>query len=104
MLISFSPRVRKTFAATPGWLRIPAPTIETLPTSGSVSTPADVERLEHLGRRAQVVAGDREREVGLLVVGDRLVLDDHVDVDVRVGEGAEHAPGDAGLVARARSG
>ena len=65
---------------------------------------ADVERLEHLGRRPQVVGRDREREVGLLVVGDRLVLDDHVDVDVRVGQGGEHAPGDARLVAEAGEG
>ena len=38
MLIWFSPRVRNTFAATPGWLRMPAPTIETLPTSSSAET------------------------------------------------------------------
>src|SRR3712207_7050342 len=35
----------------------------------------------------QVVARDRERDLRARVVGDRLVLDDHVDVDVRVGQG-----------------
>src|SRR5215212_6842979 len=39
MLILFSPSTRKTLAATPGWLRIPAPTIETLPIDWSVSMP-----------------------------------------------------------------
>ena len=39
-----------------------------------------------------------------MVGGDRLVLDDHVDVDVGVGERAEDAPGDAGLVAEAGQG
>ena len=84
---------------------MPAPTIETLPTCASVSIPSPTSSgVEHVGRRAQVVAGDGEREVGLLVVGDRLVLDDHVDVDVRVGERAEDAPGDARLVAQAGQG
>ncbi len=36
MLIPSSPRTRKTCAATPGWLRIPAPTMETLPIRSSV--------------------------------------------------------------------
>ena len=59
----------------------------------------DVEPGQRLARPLEVVAGDGEREVRLRVLGDGLVLDDHVDVDVGVGEGAEHAPGDAGLVA-----
>src|SRR4051812_21051835 len=41
MLISCSPSVRKTVAATPGWLFMPAPTIETLPMEGSVWTSAN---------------------------------------------------------------
>ncbi len=36
MLIPLSPSIWKTFAATPGWLRIPAPTIDTLPIRSSV--------------------------------------------------------------------
>src|SRR6476646_6591833 len=42
MLIPFSPRVRKTLAATPGWLRIPAPTTETLPTRSSVCSVSEI--------------------------------------------------------------
>ena len=38
MLISSSPSVEKTFAATPGWLFIPAPTTDTFPISGSSAT------------------------------------------------------------------
>ena len=38
MLIPCSPSTEKTFAATPGWVFMPAPTIETLPISGSVPT------------------------------------------------------------------
>ena len=41
MLIPDSPSVSKTFAATPGWLRMPAPTIETLPICSSVCTSAE---------------------------------------------------------------
>ena len=40
-----------------------------------------------LGGR-QVGAVDGEGEVGQLVAADRLVLDDHVDVDVGLGQGA----------------
>ena len=57
---------------------------------------------DRLDRAVEVVALDREREVGAAVVGDRLVLDDHVDVDVGVGERAEDPAGDAGLVAARR--
>ena len=58
MLIPFSPSVWKTFAATPGWLRIPAPTIETLPIRSSVSSRSQISSaLERLGRGSQVVAG-----------------------------------------------
>ncbi len=35
MLMPLSPRVLKTFAATPGWVFIPAPTTETFPMDGS---------------------------------------------------------------------
>ena len=59
----------------------------------------DFERLEHVGRRGQVLVGDGEGEVGCPIGRDGLVLDDHVDVDVRVGKSGEDAAGDAGLVA-----
>ena len=51
------------------------------------------DRVERRARLAQVRARDRERHVrlGALVIG--LVLDDHVDVDVGVGEGREDAAG-----------
>src|SRR3954451_21722758 len=38
MLMPLSPSVVNTFAATPGWVFIPAPTIETLPIDSSVAT------------------------------------------------------------------
>ena len=102
MLIPASPRIWKTLAATPGWLRIPAPMIETLPICSSVEDRlGDVEPLERLDRGAEIVAAEGEREVRLLVRAHRLVLDDHVDVDVRLGERAEDRGGDAGLVADA---
>ena len=40
MLISCSPSVWNTLAATPGWLRMPAPTTETLPICSSAITSA----------------------------------------------------------------
>ena len=102
MLIAFSPSTWKTFAATPGWLRIPAPTIETLPIASSVEMSSPTSRAaDRVERRLQVVAPDREREVGAAVCGDGLVLDDHVHVHVRVGERAEDPPGYAGLVEQA---
>src|SRR4029078_6146241 len=38
MLMPLSPRVVNTLAATPGWVFIPAPTIDTLPIDSSVAT------------------------------------------------------------------
>ena len=59
MLMSSPARVSNTWAATPGCERIPAPTIETLPISWSVSISADPEvglnRLERLLGGAQVL-------------------------------------------------
>ena len=58
MLIPFSPRVWKTFAATPGWLRIPAPTIETLPIRSSVSSRSQISSPSSASVAVvQVVAG-----------------------------------------------
>ena len=59
------------------------------------------ERGDRVVRGRQVGAVDGEGEVGQLVAADRLVLDDHVDVDVGLGERGEDAAGDAGLVADA---
>ena len=39
MLIPSPPSTSKTLAATPGWERMPAPTIETLPIRSSVRRP-----------------------------------------------------------------
>src|SRR5215218_8563549 len=58
----------------------------------------DLERLERLARRGHVLARDRERHVRQVTLGLRLVLDDHVHVDVRVRERGEHTAGDTRLV------
>ncbi|SPA14560.1 conserved hypothetical protein [Cupriavidus taiwanensis] len=55
------------------------------------------------GQRALVLAARHgEGEVGLAV--DGLVLDDHVDVDIGVGDRAQDLVGDAGLVGHAQDG
>src|ERR671910_1765316 len=56
------------------------------------------ERLERLARGCHVLARDRERHVGQVALRLRLVLDDHVHVDVPRGKRREHAARDAGLV------
>ena len=103
MLIPSPPSTSKTLAATPGCERMPAPTIETLPIRSSVFTPWLSSPRPAIVSVAvgQVGAVDGEGEVGELVVADGLVLDDHVDVDVGVGQRGEDPPGDAGLVADA---
>ena len=79
--------------------------IETLPISGSVSIVGDSElcanRLERALGRAEVIARDRERDLGVATLLARLVLDDRVDVAVRVGERAEDRRGRAGAVGNA---
>ena len=62
---------------------------------------AEDEAAEDLGGRREVLAPHGEREIRLVIRGDRLVLDDHVDVHLGLGERAEDAPGDPGLVANA---
>ena len=104
MLIALSPSVVKTFAATPGCVFIPAPTIDTLPIDSSVATvmPSSAAiGVERGLRRVDVVARDGERHVRPLALGLGLVLDDHVDVHVRLGQRGRHAARDAGRV-RAR--
>ena len=104
MLMLLAPRTVKTFAATPGWDFIPAPTIDTLPIASSVSTsiPSSVgDRLQRGARRRGVLLRNRERQLGQRARGARVVLDDHVDVDVGVGQRRRDAPRDAGRVGQA---
>src|SRR5262249_10818286 len=56
------------------------------PVVGSHLERGAVELFDHVGGGGQVGAIDGEGEVGELVVADRLVLDDHVDVDAGAGE------------------
>ena len=85
MLMPSSASTWNIFAATPAWLRMPTPTIETLAISSSVSTPVGLDRLGRpsssrpcaLARSA--LATVKVRSV-LPSCGD--VLDDHVDDDV----------------------
>jgi hypothetical protein len=58
----------------------------------------DVQPAQCLRCRGEVVGVDRERQVGLLIGRRGLVLDDHVDVHVRLGEGPEDAARDARLI------
>ena len=106
MLIPSSPSIWKTLAATPGWLRMPAPTIETLPICSSVRIAlADVERLERLDARVlQVVAGDREREVGACSSGTGSFWMIMSTLTFASASAPKIAPGDAGLVADAGEG
>ena len=104
MFTPASPSTLNVLAATPGCDFMPAPTSETLPMSGSVWMPmpySSVERLERVDRVLHVVLRHGERHVGALALGHRLVLDDHVDVDVRVGQRREDAARDAGRVRHA---
>ena len=61
MLTPSSASTPKTFAATPGCERMPAPTIETLPISSCATHLGEGlagERLERGAGHAQVLAGD----------------------------------------------
>ena len=69
MLMSSSPSVANTFAATPGWRLMPAPTTDTFPIVGSSATADDADARRRPGRAraravAQVGARDREGHVG----------------------------------------
>jgi hypothetical protein len=82
---------------------MPAPTIETLPIVSSADSsrmPTSAMSGSSARARGEVVARDGERDLGGHVA-HRLVLDDHVDVDVRVGEDGEDAPHRAGHVGHA---
>ena len=73
---------------------------------GLVVDPADPEladdRLERLARDPQILARDGERQLGAFApLAERLVLDDHVDVAVRLGERLEDARRRTRLVAHA---
>ena len=83
-LMPWSASVWNMRAATPGWLFMPAPIRLTLPAvvvHPPVQAEIAAEPLDGVGHQRQVVARDRERDVGV-AVGDG-VLDDRVDVDVR---------------------
>ena len=102
MLISSLPRVANTFAATPGCDFIPAPTTDTFPIVGSSAT-LKMPTSETTGSSALRAIGRSARGTVKLMSADapsrlRLVLDDHVDVDVRVGERGEDAARDARAV------
>ena len=104
MLILASASVSKMSAATPGWLRIPAPTTETFAISGSTLKPAASTVVGELAggsaRRARRArSGSVKRDVRVPLGRD--VLDDHVDVDPGVRERPEDAAGDARLVGHA---
>ena len=80
---------------------MPAPTIETLPISSwalicAKASPAS--GVEGGARPVEVFVGDGEGDLGEPPGGGGLVLDDHVDVDVGVGERLEDARGGARLV------
>ena len=84
---------------------MPAPTIETLPICSSIAIAVypDLvdDRLERRAGDPHVLARDGEGHVGVTAFGDRLVLDDHVDVDVGVGQRGEDPRGDARVVGHA---
>ena len=100
MLMPASASAWKSVAATPLCVFMPTPTTESLAICSCTATSpppiscnTGVERVHRLGR---VALRHRERQVGHALAAD--VLHDHVDDDVRVGQGAEHAGGRARLV------
>ena len=104
MLTPSSASTLNTFAATPGCERMPAPTIETLPISScgvQLRERLARERLQRGARGAQVLARHGEGDLRPAAGRGRLVLDDHVDVDVRAGERLEDARRGARLVGHA---
>ena len=91
-------------AATPGFDFMPAPTMLTRAMSRSEDTPvapiSSASRWQISVPRARSSFGHGEGDVGDAVVGH--VLHDHVDVHVDVGQLAEQAGRDAGVVGHAR--
>ena len=79
VLMPSSSSVANAFAATPGWLRIPAPMMLTCPRSSRLDH-SHAQPVEHRVGLAAVGRGEHD-----LVAG----LDDGVDVHVRVGERLE---------------
>ena len=100
MLIPASASASNMSAATPGCVRMPAPTSEIFAISGSCASPrapiSRRERLEHLHGAPHLRLRERERDVRVPFRRD--VLDDHVHVHAHVGERAEDAGGDPGPV------
>ena len=92
-------------AATPAWLRMPRPTIDTLATFGSLATPAaPISRAHRASTKRErllvVSARHRERQVGRAVGAG--VLDDHVDHDAGVGDRPEDARREARSIGHAQ--
>ena len=103
MLMPSPASISNIVAATPGFDFMPAPTMLTRAMSRSDADAGGPDLvgqpLADLGAAGQVVLRHGERDVGDAVVGH--VLHDHVDVDVDVGERAEQAGRDAGVVGHA---
>ena len=97
MLIALSASARNIVLATPAWLRMPTPTTLILATFGIGQHFGEADLRLRLGQRRlrarQVGLADGEGHVGRAVGRD--VLHDHVDIDVVLGQRAEHRRGDA---------
>ena len=95
MLMPASASVSNVRAVTPGWVFMPTPTSDTRATSSSPVTPvapsSGTSALHTSVLTARSYLGDGEGDVGRPV--ERDVLDDHVDVDVPVGQAPEQPGG-----------
>ena len=99
IIMMFTPSRDSTsniFAATPECDRIPTPMSDTLAMDSVTATdraPISSDRaLDEIDGTAQIRLRNGERNVGHGSLTD--VLDDHIDHDVGIGHGAEHARGD----------
>ena len=94
MLMPLSASALKAVAATPAWLRMPMPMTETLRHAGFApgSTSIADRRLAAASSTASALSKSPRRH-GEGDVGDRAVLgdvlDDHVDIDVGLGQRPE---------------
>ena len=93
-------------AATPAWLRMPTPTMDTLATRSSAATPAAPDLRGHArpapcSARARSARAQGERDVGVAVAAD--VLHDHVHHDVLAAP-SRRTPGRRCPAGRARAG
>ena len=99
-LILSSASTRNMRSATPLWVAMPRPTIETFETLASCETRFGLELFAGLFDGGEgfgeIVFEDGERDIGPAVGAD--VLDDHVDGDVEVGQLGENGQACAGVV------